>query len=203
MAIPAVFLSPQTLNVPLASDAGPAESHVIDERNSRNRSRMAELSPAETQQTLTAWRMWMQQLMQSPSICSVAIFRNEGFSAGASLAYCHSWRGLRPQPNQPASFSWSLNLLPRTGRIVGWELLTVDWLNLRARRREAHPHEFPSDGEQPSERSASETSGIESVISTGIHITDEEQVPQSQRIACNKLEQRAEDADAERERIAC
>jgi len=200
-----------------------------------NRSRMAELSTVEIQQTLTAWRMRMQQLMQSPSICSVAIFRNEGFSAGASLAHCHSqilattelmpldrvrheratrhrsatgrdlvqelWdaerrQGIRllretpffgvccpfasrmswqvrfvpkqsqpmafadasdailqdlaellksvlialeklldgpfsfnltlshPRIDQPAAFSWSLDLLPRTGRIAGWELLT-------------------------------------------------------------------------------
>ncbi len=32
----------------------------------------------------------MRQLIVSPLICSVAIFRNEGFSAGASLAHCHS-----------------------------------------------------------------------------------------------------------------
>jgi len=55
-----------------------------------NRSRMAELSVAEVQQTLIAWRTRMRQLMETPSICSVAIFRNEGFSAGASLAHCHS-----------------------------------------------------------------------------------------------------------------
>lgn len=200
-----------------------------------NRSRMAELSPAEIQQTLIAWRTRMQQLMQLPSICSVAIFRNEGFSAGASLAHCHSqilattalmpldvarherairhrsatgrdlvqdlWdaertHGIRviretpffgvycpfasrmswqirfvpkqsqsaafadasdamlqdlaavmksslialeqplggpfsfnltlshPRIDQPAAFSWSLDLLPRTGRMAGWELLT-------------------------------------------------------------------------------
>ena len=201
-----------------------------------NRSRMARLSPVEIQRTLTAWRTRMQQLMHSPSICSVAIFRNEGFSAGASLAHSHSqilattelmpldierhdraaryrsatgrdfvqdlWdaertQGIRvicetpffgvccpfasrmswqvrfvpkqsPQPaafaatsdavlrnlaellksvlialeqplggpfsfnltlshprlDQPAAFSWSLDLLPRTGRMAGWELLT-------------------------------------------------------------------------------
>lgn len=55
-----------------------------------NRSRMAELSVAEVQQTLVAWRTRMQQLMETASLCSVAIFRNEGFSAGASLAHCHS-----------------------------------------------------------------------------------------------------------------
>ena len=54
------------------------------------RSRMVELSVAEVHQTLIAWRTRMRQLMETPSICSVAIFRNEGFSAGASLAHCHS-----------------------------------------------------------------------------------------------------------------
>ena len=200
-----------------------------------NRSRMVELSPAEIQQTLTAWRTRMLQLMLSPSLCSVAVFRNEGFSAGASLAHCHSqilattelmpldlarharatlhraatgrdlgqdlWDAERtqairviretpcfgvycpfasrmswqvrfvpkqsqplafadasdatlqdlatllrstlialekqlggpfsfnltlsqPRIDQPAAFSWSLDLLPRTGRMAGWELLT-------------------------------------------------------------------------------
>lgn len=55
-----------------------------------NRSRMNDLSVAEIQQTFIAWRTRMQQLMETRSICSVAIFRNEGFSAGASLAHCHS-----------------------------------------------------------------------------------------------------------------
>ncbi|MEJ7596042.1 MAG: DUF4921 family protein [Planctomycetaceae bacterium] len=200
-----------------------------------NRSRMSELSPAEIQRTLVSCRTRMQQFMQSPSIASVAIFRNEGFSAGASLAHCHSqilattelmpldlarheratrhrsatgrdlvqdlWDaerrlGIRliretpffgvccpfasrmswqvrfvpkqtqthsftdasdemlqdlaellksalialektlggpfsfnltlshPRIDQPAAFSWSVDLLPRTGRIAGWELLT-------------------------------------------------------------------------------
>lgn len=206
------------------------------------RSRMAALSPAEIQQTLTAWRTRMQQFMQSPTISSVAIFRNEGLSAGASLAHCHSqilastelmpldlarheratlhrvatgrdlvqdlWNAERtqkirlirettffgvycpfasrvswqvrfvpkqslptafadasdamlqdlatllksalvaldknlggpfsfnltlshPRIDQPAAFSWSLDLLPRTSRMAGWELLTnVDIVTL-------------------------------------------------------------------------
>ena len=209
-----------------------------------HRSRMAELSPAEIQQTLAAWRTRMQQLMQSPSICAVAIFRNEGFSAGASLTHCHSqilattelmpldlarharaarhrsatgrdlvqdlWNAERtqetrlireseffgiccpfasrmswqvrfvpkqtqtdsfanasdamlqdlagslkstlialektlggpfsfnltlshPRIDQPAAFSWHLDLLPRTGRMAGWELLTkVDVVTVAA-----------------------------------------------------------------------
>ncbi len=55
-----------------------------------NRSRMIELSVAEIQRTLIAWRARMRQLMETRSICSVSVFRNEGFSAGASLAHCHS-----------------------------------------------------------------------------------------------------------------
>jgi UDPglucose--hexose-1-phosphate uridylyltransferase len=55
-----------------------------------SRTRMVELSVAEIRQTLVAWQTRMRQLMQSSSICSVAVFRNEGFSAGASLAHCHS-----------------------------------------------------------------------------------------------------------------
>ncbi|HQX51656.1 MAG TPA: DUF4931 domain-containing protein [Planctomycetaceae bacterium] len=55
-----------------------------------SRSRMAELSPVEIQQMLSAWRTRFQQLSTSSSIRSVCIFRNEGFSAGASLAHCHS-----------------------------------------------------------------------------------------------------------------
>jgi len=54
------------------------------------RTRMVELSPAEIHQTLLAWQVRMRQLIVSQLICSVAIFRNEGFSAGASLAHCHS-----------------------------------------------------------------------------------------------------------------
>ncbi len=55
-----------------------------------SRSRMVELSQVEIQQMLAAWRTRLQQLSASSSIRSVCIFRNEGFSAGASLAHCHS-----------------------------------------------------------------------------------------------------------------
>ncbi|MDA1231237.1 MAG: hypothetical protein O2856_10730 [Planctomycetota bacterium] len=55
-----------------------------------SRSRMVDLSIVEIQQTFVAWRTRLQQLILSPNISSVAVFRNEGFSAGASLAHCHS-----------------------------------------------------------------------------------------------------------------
>lgn len=55
-----------------------------------SRTRMVDLSPSEIHRTLAAWRTRFQQLQSVPSIRSVSIFRNEGFSAGASLAHCHS-----------------------------------------------------------------------------------------------------------------
>ena len=54
------------------------------------RTRLVELTTGEIQQTLIAWRTRMQKLTNSAEIRSVAVFRNEGFSAGASLAHCHS-----------------------------------------------------------------------------------------------------------------
>lgn len=54
------------------------------------RTRLVELTTDEIQQTLIAWRIRFKQLTNSAEIRSVAVFRNEGFSAGASLAHCHS-----------------------------------------------------------------------------------------------------------------
>ena len=55
-----------------------------------SRSRLADLSHAEVMQVLLAWRQRIQQLTESSQYQSLAVFRNEGFSAGASLAHCHS-----------------------------------------------------------------------------------------------------------------
>ncbi len=55
-----------------------------------SRSRLADLSHAEITQVLFAWRQRVQQLTESSQYQSLAVFRNEGFSAGASLAHCHS-----------------------------------------------------------------------------------------------------------------
>ena len=54
------------------------------------RSRLAELSTAELANVLTAWRMRLSQLSTTGEYSSVVVFRNEGFSAGASLKHCHS-----------------------------------------------------------------------------------------------------------------
>jgi UDPglucose--hexose-1-phosphate uridylyltransferase len=55
-----------------------------------SRSRLADLSHPEIVQVLFAWRQRVQQLTESSQYQSLAVFRNEGFSAGASLAHCHS-----------------------------------------------------------------------------------------------------------------
>ena len=55
-----------------------------------SRSRMADLSHAEVTQILFSWRQRVKHLTESGKYQSLAVFRNEGFSAGASLAHCHS-----------------------------------------------------------------------------------------------------------------
>ncbi len=55
-----------------------------------SRSRLVELSVNEVHQVLGAWQTRRQQLSKLGCYSSIAIFRNEGFSAGASLAHCHS-----------------------------------------------------------------------------------------------------------------
>lgn len=53
-------------------------------------SRLLDLSLPEIACVLQAWQLRIEQLRQVPDILSVAVFRNEGFSAGASLPHCHS-----------------------------------------------------------------------------------------------------------------
>jgi UDPglucose--hexose-1-phosphate uridylyltransferase len=53
-------------------------------------SRLVELSVTDVFHVLQAWQLRLRQLRQFQNIREVAIFRNEGFSAGASLKHCHS-----------------------------------------------------------------------------------------------------------------
>ena len=55
-----------------------------------NRSRLLDLSPAELQRILSAWRARSRALIAEGHYRTLAIYRNEGFSAGASLPHCHS-----------------------------------------------------------------------------------------------------------------
>lgn len=54
------------------------------------RSRLIDLSTRELLEVLRAWQIRMGDFRQMRNLRSVVIFRNEGFSAGASLAHCHS-----------------------------------------------------------------------------------------------------------------
>ena len=77
-----------------ASDLFPSEAafgaHEVVIECPDSRSRVADLSPAEITQVFFAWRQRIQHLTKSGKYQSLAVFRNEGFSAGASLAHCHS-----------------------------------------------------------------------------------------------------------------
>ncbi len=55
-----------------------------------SRTRLAELATEETARVFFAWQARLQQLAQDGRYNNVSIFRNEGFSGGASLAHCHS-----------------------------------------------------------------------------------------------------------------
>ncbi len=52
--------------------------------------RLTELSAAETARVLLAWQRRVRVVERLPTIESVTVFRNEGFSAGASLPHVHS-----------------------------------------------------------------------------------------------------------------
>lgn len=85
---------PDTNNSNPASDLFPSAvafgAHEVVIECPDSRSRLADLSHAEITQVLFAWRQRIQHLTQSGRYQSLAVFRNEGFSAGASLAHCHS-----------------------------------------------------------------------------------------------------------------
>ena len=55
-----------------------------------SRARLTEFSTVEIAQIFSAWQARLRQLAQVGEYCHVSIFRNEGFSAGASLSHCHS-----------------------------------------------------------------------------------------------------------------
>ncbi|MEY3460004.1 MAG: Galactose-phosphate uridylyltransferase [Planctomycetota bacterium] len=55
-----------------------------------SRTRMLQLSPTEVVRVLQAWRHRCQTLIAADRYRTLAVYRNEGFSAGASLPHCHS-----------------------------------------------------------------------------------------------------------------
>lgn len=52
--------------------------------------RLSELSSEQTARVLLAWQRRVLELEQDSSLRSITVFRNEGFSAGASLPHVHS-----------------------------------------------------------------------------------------------------------------
>lgn len=61
---------------------------VIESPDSHRR--LAELSAAQTARIILAWQRRVLALEQQTAIQSITVFRNEGFSAGASLPHVHS-----------------------------------------------------------------------------------------------------------------
>lgn len=57
---------------------------------SDDRSRLVLLTVDEVVMVLDAWQARTRVMQQDASIRDIAVFRNEGFSAGASLPHCHS-----------------------------------------------------------------------------------------------------------------
>jgi UDPglucose--hexose-1-phosphate uridylyltransferase len=95
-----------------------------------SRQRLADLNAQEVTWILTAWQTRIRQLTADPRIMHAAIFRNEGFSAGASLAHCHSQiiASTVSPPLIEARTQRSRDHRERTGRD-----LTADWLESERR----------------------------------------------------------------------
>lgn len=92
--VPESALAPTAKSGNSASDLFPSAvafgAHEVVIECPDSRSRLADLSHAEIWQVLFAWRQRIQHLTECGKYQSLAVFRNEGFSAGASLAHCHS-----------------------------------------------------------------------------------------------------------------
>ena len=92
--VPVSDSNPDTNRSNPASDLFPSAAafgaHEVVIECPDSRSRLADLSHAEITQVLFAWRQRIQHLTECNKYQSLAVFRNEGFSAGASLAHCHS-----------------------------------------------------------------------------------------------------------------
>lgn len=93
-----------------------------------SRARLAEFSVGEVEQVFIAWQTRLQQLAQDGRYCNVSIFRNEGFSAGASLAHCHSQiiasqhaTPLEAERSERASWHYQ-----NTGREITFDLLQAE-----------------------------------------------------------------------------
>ena len=64
--------------------------HEVVVENPRSESCFADLSVAEAVRIVLAWQRRVRELETLDGILSVTVFKNEGFSAGASLPHAHS-----------------------------------------------------------------------------------------------------------------
>lgn len=100
-------------------------THDVVIECSDNRTRLVDLSPAELLEVFRAWQIRLRELERDQRYRTVAVFRNEGFSAGASLSHCHSQiiASDRPVPGIAARQRCAQEYLERTGGC-----LFHDWL---------------------------------------------------------------------------
>ena len=64
--------------------------HDVVIESPRPHRRLVDLSVTETARILLAWQRRVRRLEENSAIKSITVFRNEGFSAGASLPHVHS-----------------------------------------------------------------------------------------------------------------
>ena len=90
-----------------------------------HRTSLLQLSQQEISEVLTAWKLRIRQLRNTGKFDGIAVFRNEGFSAGGSLAHCHSQiiATTELMPLQQACLQQAEQHQINTGRN-----LTEDWL---------------------------------------------------------------------------
>ena len=82
--------NPELTDYDLLSNLAVSGIHDVVIESPKPHRRLVELSAAETARILLAWQHRVRRLEENKAIKSIALFRNEGFSAGASLPHVHS-----------------------------------------------------------------------------------------------------------------
>jgi len=82
--------TPESTNSGLLSHLAVFGIHDVVLESPRPHRRLADVSAAETARILLAWQRRVRRLEENTAVNSITVFRNEGFSAGASLPHIHS-----------------------------------------------------------------------------------------------------------------
>jgi UDPglucose--hexose-1-phosphate uridylyltransferase len=82
--------NPERTDSRLCSNLAVSGIHDIVIESPRPHHRLVELSSAETARILLGWLRRVRRLEENAATKSITVFRNEGFSAGASLPHIHS-----------------------------------------------------------------------------------------------------------------